>query len=137
MDILQDPIKEIPQAEQSSASFQGQENASNETPEQAQEQQERKSELFYQKILSQVQSDQSSNASDDGVTTELDAKAIASLEDMDTQVARLVELAGVKGPQYAVGVARKLDFYVLDQVHDQLANHFYDRLVEQGLIAKE
>ena len=92
--------------------------------------------MFYQKILSQVKSDQSTTASDDA-NPDLDAKAIADLQDVEVQVARLVELAGIKGPVYAVKVARKLDFYVLDQVHDQLANHFYDTLLAKGLIEKE
>ena len=137
-DIILNPIEEIPKVE--TVGDQGGVGSILEQPltgtESKAEQQERKSEMFYQKILSQVKSDQSSAASD--VTNpDLDAKAIALLQDVEVQVARLVELAGIRGPVYAVSVARKLDFYVLDQVHDQLTNHFYDTLVAKGLIEKE
>jgi glucose dehydrogenase len=37
-----------------------------------------------------------------------------------------------------VKVAQKMgDFYVLDKVHDELVNRFYDSLVQKGLIEKE
>ncbi|MEI8103600.1 MAG: hypothetical protein WCG84_01700 [Candidatus Moraniibacteriota bacterium] len=97
---------------------------------------EGKSEQLYQQIITQVQS-KSTVTADDASTVDLDAKAIVAIEDMQVQVERLVQLAELKGVVYAVQVARKLDFYVLDQVHDQLANHLYDTLITKGLIEKE
>lgn len=105
-------------------------------PEQSLERAESKNELLYQKIITQVQTSPSVDDKDDS-TVDLDAKAIIALEDMQVQVDRLVQLAELKGVVYAVNVAKKLDFYVLDQVHDQLANHFYNTLVTKGLLEKE
>ena len=107
--------------------------------EQKVERHEAKSELLYQKIVSQVQSTsaQTQTGSDDDAARDLDAKTIAALGDMRVQVERLVQLAELKGVVYAVQVAKQLDFYVLDQVHDQLANHLYDQLVNKGMIVKE
>ena len=104
--------------------------------EQSPERAESKNELLYQKIITQMQVSPAVNSKDDS-TVDLDAKAISALEDMQVQVERLVQLAELKGVVYAVSVAKKLDFYVLDQVHDQLANHFYNTLVTKGLIEKE
>jgi len=104
--------------------------------EQSPERAESKNELLYQKIITQVQTSPVANDEDDSMA-DLDAKAIIALEDMQVQVERLVQLAELKGVVYAVNVAKKLDFYVLDQVHDQLANHFYNTLVTKGLLEKE
>lgn len=96
---------------------------------------ERKSELFYQKILTQVKSGTQTVQSDSDAKS--DAQDIAALTDADAQAAKLTDLAGTRGVVYAVKVARMLDFYILDTVHDQLANSFYDALVEKGMIEKE
>ncbi len=101
------------------------------------EQRVEKSEVLYQKIIAQVQTSASDDTKNDETTADLDAKAIMALEDMKVQVERLVQLAELKGVVYAVNVAKKLDFYVLDQVHDRLANHLYDTLLSKGMIEKE
>lgn len=109
-------------------------------PEQAlgdagQERQEVKGEMVYQKILSQVKSDVQAVRGDTDARS--DAQDIGALQDVEAQVARLSDLASTKGVVYAVTVARKLEFYILDQLHDQLANKLYDTLLAKGLIERE
>jgi hypothetical protein len=135
-DIIQEPLKELSSTERlvHENSF-GDIEQFSPTAETAAEHQERNNEILYQKIISQVQTNPAT-ATDDGALV-MDAKHIAALEDVQAQVGQLLQLAEVKGVVYAVQVARKLDFYVLDQVHDQLANHFYEKLVSQGMIERE
>lgn len=67
-----------------------------------------------------------------------DAKTIGALTDEETKVKRLLDLAQEKGVAQAVKVAYALkDYYVLDRMHDELADKLYDGLVAKGLITKE
>ncbi len=89
----------------------------------------------YSKILSQVQPG-SANTSDDEV--EGDANTVGALEEAEKKAHALVELAQVKGVAHAVRVAKRMnDLYVLDTMHDELADKLYDGLVSKGLIVKE
>ncbi len=89
----------------------------------------------YSKILSQVQPG-SANTSDDEV--EGDANTVGALEEAEKKAHALVELAQVKGVAHAVRVAKHMnDLYVLDTMHDELADKLYDGLVSKGLIVKE
>ena len=64
-----------------------------------------------------------------------DAKSIAAEMDEETRVTKLVSLAQVKGVAHAVKVAEHLnDYYVLDRMHDELADKFYDALKAKGMI---
>ena len=95
-----------------------------------------KSEMFYQKILATATTAVSKQTDDHEVSA--DAEHIGGKMDAESRVKQLVDLALHKGVTHAVKVARKIDdFYVLDQMHDTLANTFYDALVEKGLIVKE
>jgi hypothetical protein len=88
-------------------------------------------ETLYKKILSSVSATTPQN--DENVDDE--AKKVSLKTDADSKVNQLVELASTKGVVYAVKVARHLqDFYVLDQMHDDLVNRLYDSLKEKGLI---
>jgi hypothetical protein len=50
---------------------------------------------------------------------------------------KLLSLVETKGPEYAVRVAIKLnDYYVLDRMHDEMSERFYDGLVAKGLISQ-
>ena len=67
-----------------------------------------------------------------------DATAVGSAVDAASRVNQLVELAQVKGVAHAVEVARKMnDLYVLDTMHDELADKLYDALKAKGLIQGE
>jgi hypothetical protein len=88
-------------------------------------------ETIYQKILSSV----SATSSLGDVDVNADADKVSLQTDADSTVRQLVDLAMTKGVVHAVKVARRLnDFYVLDQVHDDLANRLYDSLKQKGLI---
>ena len=88
----------------------------------------------YAKILSQVSTQTS--ATDDEVNQ--DATAVGALEEAEKKVHTLVELAQVKGVAHAVRVAKRMnDLYVLDTMHDELADKLYDGLLAKGLITKE
>lgn len=64
-----------------------------------------------------------------------DAQAVFGETDVESRVTRLLSLAETKGPEHAVKVAIKLnDFYVLDRMHDEMAEKFYDALVAKGVI---
>ncbi len=67
-----------------------------------------------------------------------DASNVNQAIDVETRVNQLVELAQVKGVAHAVEVARKMNnFYVLDAMHDELADKLYDALKSKGLILGE
>lgn len=90
-------------------------------------------ETLYQKILSSVSG---TSPQIDG-DVDSDAQKIILKTDADSKVSQLVDLATTKGVAYAVKVARHLDdFYVLDQLHDDLANKLYESLKEKGLISE-
>jgi hypothetical protein len=90
------------------------------------------SETIYQRILSAVPS---VPAVDDGVAA--DAQSVSLQVDADSKVTQLTDLAVTKGVIHAVKVARKLeDFYVLDRMHDDLANKLYESLKAKGLITE-
>lgn len=108
-------------------------------PERKPEQQaEKKSELVYQKILAQVvQPAPAVAAAADEAAAEIDARSITALTDAGEQVDKLIQFALEKGLPHAVAVARKLDFYVMDEMQGRMANEFYDALVAKGMITKE
>jgi len=67
-----------------------------------------------------------------------DAVAVSQATDAASVVSQLVGLAQVKGVAHAVEVARKLDdFYILDTMHDELADKLYDGLRAKGLVIGE
>lgn len=101
------------------------------TPEQAMEKVNEK----YAAILSQSSAAQAVPVKSD-VTA--DADAVGRTTDAETRVNQLVELAQVKGVAHAVEVARKMnDLYVLDTMHDELADKLYDALKAKGLLLGE
>ncbi len=90
-------------------------------------------ETLYQKMLASAPVAVSQN--DESVRD--DAQKVSLKDDADSKVTQLVELASVKGVVHAVKVARRLnDFYVLDQMHDDLANRLYDSLKAKGMITE-
>lgn len=92
---------------------------------------ELQNEALYQKILDTVPETVASLEED----VRTDAAGVSLKTDADSKVVQLVALAEVKGVVHAVKVARALqDFYVLDQMHDDLANRLYDSLKAKGLI---
>jgi hypothetical protein len=67
-----------------------------------------------------------------------DAEGVSQATDAASRVTQLVELAQVKGVAHAVEVARKMnDLYVLDTMHDELADRLYEALKAKGLIQGE
>lgn len=67
-----------------------------------------------------------------------DAVGVSQATDAASRVTQLVELAQVKGVAHAVEVARKMnDLYVLDTMHDELADKLYEALKAKGLIQGE
>lgn len=67
-----------------------------------------------------------------------DASQASRATDAVSRVNQLVELAQVKGVAHAVEVAQRMnDFYVLDTMHDELADRLYDALLAKGLIHGE
>lgn len=88
----------------------------------------------YNKILSKVQSQQIKNASDDEVKG--DAGKVFEIQDAESQIQHLVDIAANKGVIYAVKVAKHIeDNYVLDMFHDKLlAEELHDALLKKGLI---
>jgi hypothetical protein len=90
-------------------------------------------ESLYQRILASVSSSSATQGDENDVDD--DAKKIAQKQDADSQSRQLADLAMVKGVAHAVKVARRVgDFYVLDQMHDDLANRLYENLKQKGLI---
>lgn len=89
----------------------------------------------YSQILSQVKT---ASSSIDPASVVSDASGLSG--DVDTQaiVTKLVALAETKGVAHAVAVAKKMqDLYILDTMHDTLADEFYDALKAKGLISGE
>ena len=67
-----------------------------------------------------------------------DAAVVNQATDAQSRVNQLVELAQVKGVAHAVEVAKKMnDLYVLDTMHDELADKFYEALKAKGLVLGE
>ncbi len=74
-----------------------------------------------------------------GVTGNItdDARNLSLLADVESQVTRLLDLATQKGIPHAVHVAQKMkDYYLLDRMHDEMVDKFYQGLVEKGLAEK-
>lgn len=87
----------------------------------------------YTQMLAQVQA---AAANDDDV--DQDAESVRALEEAEKMVHMLVEMAQVKGVAHAVRVAKRMnDLYVLDTMHDELADKLYEGLLAKGLITKE
>lgn len=87
-------------------------------------------------ILSKTTSSSPNTQLTDDVAVNIDAKAVYDETDAEARVTKLVSLAQVKGVEHAVRVAVHLnDYYVLDRMHDELADKFYDALKEKGMIA--
>lgn len=102
-----------------------------------QEKKSEKAELHFSNILSRV-GGAGSQQSDDTAAIASDAQSVAGMTDAESQVNELVQIATVKGIAHAVNVARKLnDFYVLDRMHDELAEKFYEALKAKGMIQEE
>lgn len=96
-----------------------------------------KAELHFSNILSRVGATGSQQPSD-AAAVATDAQGVAGMTDAESQVNELVQIATVKGIAHAVSVARKLnDFYVLDRMHDELAEKFYEALKAKGMIQEE
>ncbi len=89
----------------------------------------------YAKILSRVST---TTASDDTQVAE-DVVALGEFAvSAEAAVTRLVSLAETKGVVHAVAVAKKLgDYYVLDVMHDELADKLYEALLAKGLVQAE
>jgi len=101
-------------------------------PSKEQEKRSEKAEDHFSDILTRVGG--SATATDDGQLA-VDAQAVSLRTDADSQVAELLQMASVKGVPYAVKVARKLgDYYILDKMHDELAEKFYEALKAKGMI---
>jgi hypothetical protein len=91
----------------------------------------------YKEILSKTSVPQGSAATPAAIQVEVDAKAVYDETDAEARVTKLVSLAEAKGIEHAVRVAQKLnDFYVLDRMHDELSEKFYDALKAKGFIAE-
>ncbi|MEP7162525.1 MAG: hypothetical protein ABI747_02050 [Candidatus Moraniibacteriota bacterium] len=88
----------------------------------------------YAQILSQVATTPTPVA----VDVETDATSLSGEQDATATVVRLVTLAETKGVAHAVHVAQKLhDLYILDVMHDKLADELYEALKAKGLIEAE
>ncbi len=67
-----------------------------------------------------------------------DARNLSLLADIESQVTRLLDLATQKGIPHAVHVAQKMkNYYLLDRMHDEMVDKFYQGLVEKGLTGKD
>ena len=91
----------------------------------------------YRDILAKVSPKKktASDDDDDDEAVDVDAQSVYSEMDAESRVSKLLSLAESKSPEYAVRVAMKLnDFYVLDRMHDEMAEKFYDALVKKGVI---
>lgn len=101
-------------------------------PTKEQEVKSEKAENRFSDILSKTGG--ASLPADDGQSA-TDAVSVSKKTDAESQVAELLQIASVKGVPYAVKVARKLgDYYVLDKMHDELAEKFYEALKAKGMI---
>jgi len=73
-----------------------------------------------------------------------DASQVANITEFEKKVEKLVEIAGQKGPEHAIRVARHMDKgkdpstadnYTLDEVHDRLMEEeLRKQLIEKGLL---
>jgi hypothetical protein len=73
----------------------------------------------------------------DDAAVAVDAKSVYDETDAESRVTKLVSLAQTKGVAHAVKVAAHLnDFYVLDRMHDELADKFYEALKSGGMISE-
>jgi hypothetical protein len=89
----------------------------------------------YSEILSKASPQDPSATTPAPSQVEIDAKAVYDETDAEARVTKLVALAETRGIEHSVRVAQKLnDFYVLDRMHDELSEKFYDALKEKGLI---
>lgn len=87
-------------------------------------------------VMSQVGMISGTNTSTGDVTD--DARNLSLLADVESQVTRLLDLATQKGIPHAVHVARDMkNYYLLDRMHDEMVDRFYQGLVEKGLVARE
>ena len=87
---------------------------------------------MYKKLLASLP--RTTTPTDDNSVNQ-DADVISSQIDADSKVTQLVDLAVTRGVAHAIKVALRLnDFYVLDKMHDDLANKFHASLKEKGLI---
>lgn len=67
-----------------------------------------------------------------------DARNLSLLGDTESQVTRLLDLVMQKGIPHGVNVARKMkNYYLLDRMHDELVDKFYQGLVEKGMIERD
>ena len=67
-----------------------------------------------------------------------DARNLSLFGDTESQVTRLLDLVMQKGVLHGVNVARKMkNYYLLDRMHDELVDKFYQGLVEKGMIERE
>jgi hypothetical protein len=101
-------------------------------PSKEQEVKNEKPENNFSDILNKVGG--GAGVSDDGQLA-TDAHTVSKQTDAESQVAELLQMASIKGVPYAVKVARKLgDYYVLDKMHDELVEKFYEALKAKGMI---
>lgn len=91
-------------------------------------------EAAYNKILSKTAVQ--TPAVDEDIAS--DAENIAGKEmDAESRINQLVGLAEVKGVVHAVSVAKHMeDNYILDELHDRMADDLHDALIAKGLIKK-
>lgn len=97
---------------------------------------------LYERLLETVRSWTSSAPStaagaDDDRAISFDASAIASVQDSESRVQKLLDLALVKGVPHAVSVARHIDAYTLDRTHDRLADELSEELKKRGLLSED
>lgn len=88
----------------------------------------------YNKILSQVQSQQNDDI--DPLAISNDAQVGVQKSDAESRVQHLIDIAQQKGVVHAVKVAQHMqDNYVLDTMHDRmLVEDLHDALVKKGMI---
>lgn len=92
----------------------------------------------YTEMIAQVRSASPTVPMPDTAAVSIDAKAVYAETDAEARVTKLLSLAETKGPEHAVRVAEHLnDFYVLDRMHDELAEKFYDALKAKGMLKDE
>lgn len=92
-------------------------------------------ETNFSDILSSASASGATTIPVDPVAVSVDAATVGQTMDVESRISQLMELATVKGVAHAVSVARKLnDFYILDKMHDDLADKFYQALHDKGLL---
>jgi hypothetical protein len=86
-------------------------------------------------ILSQARPSLGASSASGSATD--DARNLSLLADVESQVTRLLDLAINKGIPHAVHVAEKMkSYYLLDRMHDEMIEKFYQGLAEKGLVKK-